>query len=432
VASSIRVLVGWLRTRVGGSRTVSRVVAPERLTVTQARRVALAAQGFTDRRPVAPTPRALAKVIGRLGFFQIDSVNVLTRAHYMPMFSRIGPYPSALLDRAFGRAPRRLFEYWGHMASLVRVDLQPALRFRMEQAQGVWGGMERVYHDHPEIVAWVLDEVHSRGPVTARQIELDVPRRSDHWGWNWSLVKTALEWLFYTGQVTSARRNSAFERVYDLPERVLPPAVLATPTPGVAESHRILVGAAARAHGVASEQCLRDYFRTRPEPTRAAIAELVEAAELLPVEVVGWRRAAYLHREAHVPRRVRTRALLSPFDPLVFERARTEMLFGFRYRIEIYVPPHKRVHGYYVLPFLLDDRLVARVDLKADRRRSVLIVQAAYGESDAPERTAAELAAELMGVAGWLGLGGIQVEQRGDLASALAVAAGSGPLAVVG
>jgi len=409
-------------------RTVSPVIA-ERLTLTQARRVALAAQGFTDRRPVAPSPRALARVLDRLGLLQIDSVNVLTRAHYMPLFSRIGPYPSALLDRAFGRAPRRLFEYWGHMASLVRVDLQPALRFRMDQAEGVWGGMERASRDHPEIVAWVLDEVRRRGPVTARQIELDVPRRTDHWGWNWSLVKTVLEWLFYTGQVTSARRNSAFERVYDVPERVLPPAVLAVATPDVAESHRILVRVAARAHGVATEQCLRDYFRTRPEPTRAAIADLVETAELRPVQVAGWRRPAYLHSDAYVPRGVRARALLSPFDPLVFERARTEALFGFRYRIEIYVPPDKRAYGYYVLPFLLGDRLVARVDLKADRRLGVLVVKAAHAEPAAPQETAVQLAAELTDMADWLGLSDVRVELRGDLAADLgaAVRAGVGP-----
>jgi uncharacterized protein len=392
----------------------------DRLTQLQARRIALGAQGFTDRRPVTPNARALARVVDRLALFQIDSVNVVARAHYVPLYSRVGVYPPALLDRAFGRAPRRMFEYWAHEASLVRVDLQPALRFRMDTADGAWGGMTRVARDHPDVVEWVLAEVRERGPLTAREIELDVTApRGGGWGWNWSLVKQALEWLFYTGAVTSARRNSAFERVYDLPERVLPPNVLAAPSPDPEEAHRTLVRVAARAHGVGTEQCLRDYFRLRPAPAQAAIADLVDAGELVPVAVDGWKRPAYLHRDARLPRRVRARALLSPFDPLIFERWRTEALFGFRYRIEIYVPKDKRVYGYYVLPFLLGDRLVARVDLKADRQRGRLLVQAAHAEPDAPVETAAELAAELVDFAGWLGLGAVEVVPSGDLAPAL-------------
>jgi uncharacterized protein len=402
---------------------VAALLDRDRLTRLQARRIALGAQGFTDRRPVTPSARALRRVVDRLALFQIDSVNVVARAHYVPLYSRIGPYPPALLDRAYGRAPRRMFEYWAHEASLVRVDLQPALRFRMDVPDEAWGGMKRVARDHPEVVEWVLDEVRERGPLTAREIELDVPPpRRDDWGWNWSLVKVALEWLFYTGAVTSARRNSAFERVYDLPERVLPPAVLAAPTPDPAEAHRALVRVAARAHGVGTEQCLRDYFRLRPARAKAAIADLVDDGELRPVTVDGWKRPAYLHRDARLPQRVRARALLSPFDPLIFERWRTEALFGFRYRIEIYVPKDKRVHGYYVLPFLLGDRLVARVDLKADRQRGRLIVKAAHAEPDAPIETAAELAAELAVFAGWLGLGAVEVAPVGDLAPALTAA----------
>ena len=395
-----------------------------RLTRLQARRIALAAQGFTARRPVASTPAALARVADRLALFQIDSVNVLVRAHYMPLFSRIGAYDPALLERSFSRAPRRMFEYWAHEASLVRVDLQPALRFRMASAEGAWGGMKRAVQEHPEVVERVLAELAARGPLTAREIEHDAPRSKDNWGWNWSLVKQCLEWLFYTGQVTSARRNSAFERVYDLPERVLPPTVVAQPTPSVADAHRRLVEVAARAHGVASERCLRDYFRLGVEPNRQAVAELVEAGVLQPVTVAGWSRPAYLHRDAVLPRRVRARCLLSPFDPLVFERARTEALFGFRYRIEIYVPEAQRVHGYYVLPFLLGDALVARVDLKADRARGVLVVKGAFAEPDAPAQTAAELAAELGDLASWLELSAIEVHPRGDLAAALAAAVG--------
>ena len=385
--------------------------------------MALAAQGFTDRRPVAPNARALARVVDRLGLFQIDSINIVARAHYVPLFSRIGPYPPALLDRAYGLAPRRLFEYWAHEASLVRVDLQPALRFRMASADGAWGNMKRIAKEQPEVIKWVLGEVRDRGPLTAREIELDVPEQGrKHWGWNWSIVKIALEWLFYTGEVTSARRNSAFERVYDLPERVLPADVLATPTPEPDAAHRTLVRVAAQAHGVATEQCLRDYFRLKPAPTKAAIADLVDAGELLPVEIAGWRRPAYLHRDARVPRRIRARSLVSPFDPLVFERSRTEVLFDFRYRIEIYVPAAKRIHGYYVLPFLLGDRLAARVDLKADRQRGRLVVKAAHLEAEAPPESATELAAELVDLADWLDVGAIEVLPAGDLAPALASA----------
>ncbi|HET7327435.1 MAG TPA: crosslink repair DNA glycosylase YcaQ family protein [Nocardioidaceae bacterium] len=395
----------------------------ERLTRLQARRIALAAQGFCDRPVAVPDARALSRVVGRTNLFQIDSVNVLVRAHYMPLFSRLGRYDPRLLDRAFGRGPRRLFEYWAHEASLVPVDLQPSLRFRMARAHDdAWGGMRRIAVEQPDLVRWVQDEVAAGGPLTAREIEHDAPRQKDHWGWNWSVVKRALEWLFWSGQVSSARRNDAFERVYDLPERVLPQRVLDTPTPSDREAHRTLVGLAARSHGVASAQCLRDYFRLTPAETNAAVTDLVEAGELTPVTVAGWSRTAYLHRDARQPRKVSARALVSPFDPLVWQRARTRALFGFDYRIEIYVPAGQRVHGYYVLPFLLGDRLVARVDLKADRQRGVLRVHAVHGEPDAPAETAVELAAELRSMADWLGLGDVTVAPLGDLAPALTVA----------
>jgi uncharacterized protein len=387
----------------------------------QGRRIALAAQGFADR-PTAPDSRALARVVGRTRMFQIDSVNVLTRAHYMPLFSRLGPYDPALLERAFGRAPRRLFEYWAHEAALIPVDTHPLLRFRMARAHDhAWGRMRSLARDKPEVVRWVHREVSEQGPLTAREIEHDVPRTTDHWGWNWSEAKVALEWLFWSGEVTSARRNGSFERVYDLPERVLPRRVLETPTPTPAEAHRRLVAMAALSHGVATAQCLRDYFRLGVDETRNAIDQLVEAGELLPVMIDGWRRPAYLHRDARLPRRITTRALLSPFDPLVWERARTRALFDFDYRIEIYVPAAKRVHGYYVLPFLLDDRLVARVDLKADRSAGVLRVHGAFAEPGAPPRTASELATELRRMAGWLRLDDIVVAERGDLAVRLAL-----------
>jgi uncharacterized protein YcaQ len=404
-------------------------VTSQQLTVLQARRIALAAQGFTRPR-VGLTgdvaARHVARVIDRLGFFQIDSVNVLQRAHYMPLFSRLGPYDVELLHRASGRSPRRLFEYWAHEAALVDVRLWPAFRFRMDTAATrSWGGPRRIGRDQPELVARVLDEVRRRGPLTAREIEHDVPRQTGHWGWNWSEVKMALEYLFFQGEVTAARRNAAFERVYDVPERVIPRAQLEASPLDAAEAHRVLVSHAAAALGVGTAQCLRDYFRMDPAPTKAAIADLVESGELLPATIAGWNRPAYLHRDAVQPRKVSARALLSPFDPLVFERTRAEKLFGFRYRIEIYVPADQRVHGYYVLPFLLGDRLVARVDLKADRQAGVLVVHGAWAESHAPAHTAAELAAELRLMAGWLGLGDVVPPAKGDLAGELTQALAS-------
>jgi uncharacterized protein len=390
--------------------------------------VALAAQGFDRDRPQrAPTVRDLQGLIGRLGQFQIDSINVVARAHYLPAFSRLGPYDIGLLERAAHRPPRRLFEYWGHAASLIDVNLQPALRFRMRTGEQLWGSVDRVAREQPNLVDLVRAEVAERGPISARQLEYEEVRDRSNWGWNWSAVKTVLEWLFSRGEVASAYRNSQFERVYDLPERVLPRAIWDQPDPTPEDSVRELVRRAAAALGVASEYCLRDYFRTRPEATRAAIADLVEAGELLPVQVEGWNRPTYLWPAARHPRRIRARALLSPFDSLIFERARLEQLFGFAYRIEIYVPEPKRIFGYYVYPFLLDEQIVARVDLKADRAGGVLRVNSAWLESgQEPGEVAVELAAELVTMAGWLGLSGVQVLPRGNLGPVLAAVRGLG------
>jgi hypothetical protein len=398
----------------------------ESLSLAQARRVALAAQGFTDPPPSGvPTMRHLRRVFGRVGLVQIDSVNVLQRAQYVPLFSRLGPYPTGLLDRAAWRRSPVLFEYWGHEASLLPVELQPALRWRMARAdEFAWGGVRRVAVEQPDLVDWVRQEVAARGPVTAAEVEQDVPRRrTDDWGWNWSDVKTALEWLFYRGEVLSAGRDGAWARRYDLPERVLPASVLAAPTPTEAEAFRTLVGVASRALGVAAEPELRDYFRLPVAGFRTAVDELVEAGELVPVRVAGWRRPAWRHRDARLPRRVRAAALLSPFDPLIWERGRTERLFGFRYRIEIYVPAARRVHGYYVLPFLLDGALVARVDLKADRKAGLLQVPAAWVEQGAePGAVAEALATELQRLAEWLGLEKVAPPGLGDLAGSLSAA----------
>ena len=402
------------------------VVRRETFRKAEARRIALAAQGFGVPRLGRPvTMRDVQSVTNRLAQFQIDSINVVTRAHFMPPFSRLGPYDSALLQRAAYQPPRRLFEYWGHAASLIDVSLQPLLRFRMQPGfRDVWTGVERVAQQNADLIPFVRDEVAARGPISARDLEIVEQRDRSNWGWNWSRVKTVLEWLFYVGEVTSAYRNSQFERVYDLPERVIPGAVLALPTPSPQDSVTGLIRCAARALGIAGESSLRDYFRTRRDMTRLAISTLVESGELIPVVVHGSGNGLwYLWHEARVPRRINARALLSPFDSMIFERTRLERLFDFVYRIEIYVPGPKRIHGYYVYPFLLGEDFVARVDLKADRARGVLRVNAAWIEPGYDTfDVAAELAFELKIMAEWLGLETVQVVPRGDLAPALAAA----------
>ncbi|HEU4976645.1 MAG TPA: crosslink repair DNA glycosylase YcaQ family protein [Baekduia sp.] len=392
----------------------------ERLSAAEARRVALAAQGFADP-PLGREvdTRALrSRVLDRVGLVQIDSVNVLQRAHYLPAFSRLGAYDTGLLDKLSHYAPRRLFEYWGHEASLIPVELHPHLRWRMRRAHDdAWGGMRRVARERPELVRAVLEDLRERGPLPASALmHHDEPRGPKGPWWDWSDVKRALEFLFWSGEVTSARRRR-FERLYDVPERVLPPAVLRAPTPSDDEAQRALLRVAARSLGIATESDLRDYFRLPAADAKPRVAELVEAGELLPVEVEGWRTPAYLAPGARVPRRVDARALVGPFDSLIWERPRVERIFGFRYRIEIYVPKPQRVHGYYVLPFLLGDRLVARVDLKSDRAAGALLVQAAHAEPDAPAETAVALASELRALASWLTLDDVVVAGAGDLAS---------------
>ncbi|MGH3413251.1 MAG: winged helix-turn-helix domain-containing protein [Marmoricola sp.] len=396
------------------------------LSIGQARRVALVAQGFRDPRHAVPDMRTLMRSLRRTGVLQVDSVNVVQRAHYMPLYARMGPYDTGLLHRAnrhTARSPRRVVEYWAHVQALMPVELWPVMQHRMafHRAQrGKWWGVVS-----EELASRVLAAVTERGASTARDLDDGGPRRRDHWGWNWSETRKALDFLYMAGDLAIAGRNSQFEVIYNLPERVLPAEVLALPTPTRQEADVELVRRAATSLGVATVQCLGDYYRlgeghtTGAKRAQAAVDRLVEAGELVPVRVDGWRRPAYLSRGVRIPRTVRARALLSPFDPLVWERSRTEALFGFRYRIEIYVPAHKRVHGYYVLPFLLGDRLVGRVDLKADRQAGVLQVRAAYAEPKAPHETAEELAAELRELAGWLGLDEIVVHPRGDLAPAL-------------
>jgi len=378
----------------------------EKLSLKAARRIALAAQGFGMPRPQNVTAGSLRRTVERLQLHQIDSVNVLARAHYLPAFSRLGNYDRGLLDRAaWGRKSKRtLFEYWAHEASLLPLDLHPLLRWRMAEAESGaigWNSLRTYARERRSEADALLERIRAEGPLAASDFEQG--KSLGGW-WGWGETKRVLEWLFWAGQITAATRRTSFERVYDLPERVIPPSILALPTPTPADAKRALIERSARAHGIATATDLRDYFRLDPQSARQAVAELEEDGILLPVAVEGWKHPAFLHRDARIPRRIRGQALLAPFDPLVWERARTERLFDFRYRIEIYVPADKRVHGYYVLPFLLDERLVARVDLKADRQASRLLVRQVTWEPNIPPDAQERLDAELRLTADWLGL----------------------------
>lgn len=394
----------------------------------EAVRIALAAQGLNQsRREGRKTRSHLHQVIDRLSLLQMDSVNVLARAHYMPLYSRLGAYDPVLLESgAWDKRCRTLFEYWAHEASLLSLTSHPYMRWRMaraERLEGIYSGIANIAREKPEFVAGVLAEVEKRGPTAAGDLD-----RANHKGsswWGWTDTKIALEYLFWSGRITTTTRRG-FERIYDLTERVIPETILAIPTPSEPDAQRHLVGLSARALGIATESDLRDYFRLEPADSKARVAELVEAKRLIPVTVEGWRQPAYLDADAAVPARVSGRAIVSPFDPLVWERGRTERLFDFRYRLEIYTPAEKREHGYYVLPFLLGDRLAARVDLKAERKTGVLRVAAAHLEPKArAERVAPELAEELGVMAQWLGLGAIAADPKGNLAEALASALSS-------
>ncbi len=362
------------------------------------------------------------RIVDRLGLLQIDSVNVLARAHYLPLFSRLGNYDSVHLDRiAWGRKSQRaLFEFWAHEASLLPSNAHPLFRWRMERARAglTRGRMNQFSKEKAAYIEEVRREIADRGPLAASDLSNGGERRGAWWGWNDG--KLAVEWLFFAGIVTTATRRGAFERVYDLTERVLPAAVQALPTPSPEEAQRELLRRSVRALGVATAPELRDYFRLPVDDTKARLAELVDAGELLPVEVEGWNRPAYLDPQARQPRRIEARALLAPFDPLIWERDRTHRVFDFHYRIGIYTPVAKRTHGYYVLPFLLGDQLVARVDLKADRANSKLLVHAAHLETgqDA-NRVAGPLREELRLMADWLGLEAVSLPRAGALAKAM-------------
>jgi uncharacterized protein YcaQ len=401
-------------TSPAGARRVPDV--SDTLTLSQARRLAIAATGLGRPRAAGRVDRRHVRgVLRHTALFQIDSVSTVVRAHYLPLWSRLGAYDRSLLDRMYGE----LFEYWAHEASLLPVELHPLLRWRMAEARaykGIYGGLARFAQEESGFVASVLERVRDEGPLAAS----DLGERGEGSWWGWSQSKRALEWLFWSGQVAVAARRSSFERVYDLPERVLPRSVLDLPTPEPTDAQRELIRIAARSLGVATASDLGDYFRLRAADTSVRVTELVESGELRPVAVRGWRQVAYVPPDTTLPRRVSSGALLAPFDPLVWERPRVARLWQLELRLEIYTPAHKRVHGYYVLPFLLGERIVARVDLKADRAAGILRVPAVHAEPDVDhENVAVALAAELVAMADWLGLDEVVLGGAGDLAPAL-------------
>ena len=379
----------------------------------EARRIALAAQGFADRPPAGRVDsRHFDRLFDRVKVVQLDSVNVAVRTHYMPAFSRLGPYPRERFD-AYAYRRRRLFEAWGHVASLLPVEHYPLLRHRMEDAHSRSFGRERRAY-----VEAIRGEVAERGPLAVSDLR-DQGRGGGGPWWGRSDGKLALEWLFATGRLATSRRGN-FTRVYDLAERAIPPEVLAAPAPAARDAQRELLRLAARAHGIGDAGDLADYYRIRVPQARPLLRELVEEGEVLEASVEGWSRPAFLHRDARMPRRIGASALLSPFDSLIWRRERTERLFGFHYRIEIYVPEPERQYGYYVFPFLTGDTLAARVDLKADRARGALLVRAAYLEEGCDAgAVAGDLAANLQAMAAWLELGEVIVGRRGNLATPL-------------
>jgi len=393
------------------------------LTQDQARRFALAAQGFMRPRPAGRVDvRHFRRVLDTIGLLQLDSVNVLVRAHYLPMFSRLGPYDRAALDR-WTAGSGELFEYWGHVASLLPTSLYPLFRWRMDQfAAESWRSVRRIMEERPAYIDDVLAQVTERGPIAVGN--LDDPGQRGTGMWGWQPGKHALEWLFATGQISSYRTTN-FTRLYDLPERVIPNQALRADPEERVEAFRLLLLDAGRHLGVATAADLGDYHRLHMPTARKVIADLAIAGDLQEVSVDGWDKPAFLHPEAVLPRRDGATALLSPFDSLIFNRDRAERLFDFHYRIEIYVPKPQREFGYYVLPFLLDGLLVARVDLKADRQSGALLVQSSYLEpGEDPGRVAPALAEELRRLGGWLDLSDVVVKRKGNLAARLAPAIG--------
>ena len=415
---------------LGAPATLSDIVPIRRrsaqLSRTEARRLALRSLGFAEKRPASAGISHVRATAQRLGAIQIDSVNVLARAHYLPTFSRYGAYPAAALDE-LAHQRRELFEYWGHAACFLPLDFFPLLRWRMELRGNIWGMFKPRRREYVEAV---YQEIADRGPISAGELSNGGKSKGAWWGW--SEGKIAVELLFRAGRLAVAGRRN-FERVYDLTERVLPGSVLDAPAVPLRDAQKELFVRATRAMGVGTTKDIAQYFhvdswwdrssgkgRVKPANLQAIFDELVEERRLAPVEVEGWKRMGYMVPDAKIPRAVDARAIVSPFDPLLWERKWTKSVFDFDYQIEIYVPAPKRVYGYYVLPFVMGDRFAARVDLKADRKRSTLIVHSAYLEDGCSAGEVADaLARELRVMASWLALESFEVGAKGNFTRAL-------------
>jgi uncharacterized protein len=401
---------------------VRRGLSSDTLSLQEARRVALHAQGFQGQsRDTRATWSKLASTVEQMHLLQIDSVNVLIRSHYLPLYARLGGYDRALLDkRSFDNKHRHFFECWAHEASLVPLELHPLMRWRMERARngdGTYTGMDNFGRDEKTYLKSTLAFITKHGPVRTSDIP-DGGKSAGGW-WGWSKGKLALETLFDQGLITTATRQG-FERIYDIPERVIPAEVMARPTPSETEAQHSLVGKASEALGIATGQDLRDYFRLSPAAFKTALASALEEGVLRPVKVEGWKPQAYLHRNAKLPKKAGATTLLSPFDPLVWNRDRAERLFNFHYRIELYTPEAKRKFGYYVLPLLHGEKLVGRLCLKADRQNATLRVNTAHHETtELANDLRKPLKLELRRMADWLGLENVSVNNRGNLAQAL-------------
>jgi len=399
---------------------VQESVAVTTLSAAQARRIALAAQGFTDAKPKGRVDaRHFRRALDRMTILQLDSVNVLCRSHFLPVFARLGAYDRDQLDHWIWQSGEN-HEFLAHEASITRMDLYPLLRHRMDISR--WKGGTAFKAEHPEQLDAIRVEIDEHGPRSVKDLP-DAGDRSGPW-WGWSKGKIGLEVMYRNGDLSIAERTKTFLTHYDLPERVIPSEVLGADPVEPQDAWRAMLLLGARSHGIGTDKDLADYFRLKVTDCRPLLAELVATGQLRQVEVEGWDDPAYLHPEAKRPRSVDARALLSPFDPVVWFRPRAERLFDFHYRIEIYVPEKKRVHGYYVLPFLLGDEIVGRVDLKADRTAGQLLAKAAFIEPGHDKAVVAPaLAQTLHEMAAWLGLDTVKVGRRGDIAAELAAAA---------
>ena len=386
------------------------------IPVQRARRIALGAQGFGDAKPSGKVDsRHIRKVIDRIGLLQLDSVNVCVRSHYMPLFSRLGPYRQALIDE-YAYKQGNLYEYWGHEASLLTPDTWPLFQWRMDGARP-WKAVREFLADNPNYLEFIYEQVAENGPISVSHLDEQGDRTGPWWGY--SNGKIALEWLFQTGRISCGHRHN-FKRFYDIPERVLPAEVLGADSVSKPDAQKELLRRSIRHHGIGTATDIADYYRIKMPDARPLFKELVASGDMEEVEVKGWKNVAYLDPAAKTPRKIEGASLLTPFDPVVWFRDRGERLFDFHYRIEIYVPEPKRIYGYYVMPFMLDGEIVGRVDLKADRQNGKLLAKGSFAEEGVDKNRVAEaLAGELRSMAEWQGLGEVEVSNNGDLAPAV-------------